>query len=262
MQSIAAPRLSWRGDVASGVQFAEWPVALGENRVRNTIVVVRANPTRLRFVLDIARNGGQMLPWSVAVAPANARLALNAGQFTDEAPWGWVVHKSRELRPRGTGPLAGTFVVDSTGAVSLLTERETDAWYGSGRAVEAFQSYPRLLDADARPPAALCDATGGLDRTHRDARLAIGITRDGIVLIALSRLVLPGGIASRVPIGPTTPEMAEIMRRIGAERALMLDGGLSAQLLVRRSGTTTSWPGLRSVPLALIAVPAPTAARP
>jgi hypothetical protein len=43
------------------------------------------------------------------------------------------------------------------------------------------------------------------------------------------------------------------MQRLGAVRALMLDGGLSAQLLVREGRSTTSWPGLRRVPLALVA---------
>jgi hypothetical protein len=46
--------------------------------------------------------------------------------------------------------------------------------------------------------------------------------------------------------------MAEIMRQLGADIALMLDGGLSAQMLVRAAADSARWPGLRNVPLALV----------
>lgn len=245
-----APLLAWRGDV---VQHAEWSVRLGANAVRNRLIIVRMPTSRMSFVLDVARRGDAMVPWSLETAPRDADVALNAGQFTDAGPWGWVVHRHQELRPPGVGPLAGAFVVDSGGAVAILNASELASWRAPLRAVEAIQSYPMLLSDSARPPLALCDARAGVDLTHRDARLAIGLTRDGVLLIVMSRYVLPGGSISRVPIGPTTPETAEIMRRLGAERALMLDGGLSAQLLVREGQDALRWPGLRAVPLALLA---------
>ena len=177
---------------------------------------------------------------------------MNAGQFTDAGPWGWVVHKQHELQPPGVGPLTGAFVVDSAGAVALLTADELATWRTPLRALEAMQSYPMLLTGNGYPSSALCDARAGLDLTHRDARMAVGITRDNHVLFVLTRFVAPGGSATRIPIGPTTPEMAEILRRLGADRAMMLDGGLSAQMLVRSVAGTVRWPGLRSVPLALV----------
>ena len=246
--ALAAPRLSWRGDV---VQWTEWPVQLGTRGVRNRVIVARMPAAKVRFTLEIARQGDQMAPWSLEDAPADAHVAVNAGQFTDAGPWGWVVHKQRELQPPGVGPLSGAFVVDSAGAVALLDAGELALWRSPLRALEAVQSYPMLLTSDGRPPRAMCDATAGLDLTHRDARLAIGITRDAQVLFVLTRYEAPGGSATRIPIGPTTPEMAEILRRLGADRALMLDGGLSAQMLVRSAADSARWPGLRSVPLAL-----------
>ncbi|MBL0169644.1 MAG: phosphodiester glycosidase family protein [Gemmatimonadaceae bacterium] len=184
----AAPRLSWRGDV---VQWAEWRVVLGERGVRNRVIVVRMPASRVRFTLEIARRGDQMLPWSLDDAPADAQIAVNAGQFTDVGPWGWVVHKQRELQPPGVGPLAGAFVVDSAGAVALLTPDEIDAWRVPGRVVEAVQSYPMLLTDNGRPPRAMCSARGGLDLAHRDTRLAIGITGDAHVLFVLTRYEAP-----------------------------------------------------------------------
>ena len=64
--------------------------------------------------------------------------------------------------------------------------------------------------------------------------------------------VPPSGL-SLMGSGDPTPEMAELMRRLGARRALMLDGGLSSQMVVRSTGGATSWPGVRRVPLALVA---------
>jgi uncharacterized protein YigE (DUF2233 family) len=208
---------------------------------------------RVRFSLEIARRGDEMLPWSLDEAPSDAQLAVNAGQFTDDGPWGWVVHSQRELQPPGVGPLSGAFVVDSAGEAALLNADELRAWRSPLRAREAVQSYPVLLSGRGRPPRAMCDARSGLDLSHRDARLAVGLTRDAQVMFVLTRYELPGGSATRVPIGPTTPEMAEILRRLGADRALMLDGGLSAQMLVRSAADSARWPGFRSVPLALVA---------
>jgi hypothetical protein len=45
------------------------------------------------------------------------------------------------------------------------------------------------------------------------------------------------------------------MGALGARRALLLDGGISGQLLVREEGRTRSWAGLRKVPLGLVVLP-------
>ncbi len=248
--ATTTPTLFWRGDV---VQRAQWNVTLGTRRVANRLIIVRMPIDRVRFSLEIAREGATLLPWSLAAAPADAAVAVNAGQFTDDGPWGWVVHRQREQQAPGAGPLAGAFIVDSAGNAQILTSTEIAAWRTPLRAVEAVQSYPMLLVGDGRVPNELCRDASGIDREHRDARLAIGITRDAHVLLVLSRFQAPGGSITSVPIGPTTPEMAEILRRLGADRAMMLDGGLSAQMLVRTSRDTVRYEGWRNVPLALVA---------
>jgi len=44
------------------------------------------------------------------------------------------------------------------------------------------------------------------------------------------------------------------MGALGARDAMMLDGGISAQLMLRTAnGSVKEWPGLRKVPLALVA---------
>jgi uncharacterized protein YigE (DUF2233 family) len=49
--------------------------------------------------------------------------------------------------------------------------------------------------------------------------------------------------------------MAAIMHDLECESAMLLDGGISAQLLARDAGTTRTWRGYRRVPVALVALP-------
>jgi exopolysaccharide biosynthesis protein len=102
-------------------------------------------------------------------------------------------------------------------------------------------------------PAPLRQASRGVSLDHRDARLALGTLRDGRVVIALTRFDVLGDTFGRVPFGLTTPEMAAVMGALGCDNALLLDGGISGQLLLRKAdGTARVWPGIRKVPLGLI----------
>jgi len=109
---------------------------------------------------------------------------------------------------------------------------------------------------DGVVPAALRREDAGVDLRHRDCRLALGVLRDGRILIALTRFDGLGGVLAPLPFGPTTPEMAALMGALGAQRAVLLDGGISGQLLVRdEDGATHLWEGWRRVPLGLVAFP-------
>jgi hypothetical protein len=55
--------------------------------------------------------------------------------------------------------------------------------------------------------------------------------------------------------------MAAVMRRLGCERAVALDGGISAQLMVREEGRARIWRGWRAVPFGLVAEPVAQKAR-
>jgi exopolysaccharide biosynthesis protein len=48
--------------------------------------------------------------------------------------------------------------------------------------------------------------------------------------------------------------MAAVMGALGARDAVMLDGGISGQMMVRgANGAVKAWRGARAVPLALVA---------
>jgi Phosphodiester glycosidase len=243
--------------VRPGLEVGELELAGDGVAWRLRVALVRMAPAAFR--LDIAesvRAAGTRAAWSIDEAPAHAALAVNAGQFTGGQAWGWVVRDGRELQPPGVGPLSMALVIDRSGGARLVPVDSIAGLRGDARVVEAFQSYPALLRADGSVPDPLRAAGHGVDVEHRDARLAVGELRDGRLLFALTRFDGLGEAGGRLPFGPTTPEMAALMGALGCREAMLLDGGLSAQLLVRAAGgETRTWKGLRRVPLALLAFP-------
>jgi len=245
-------------DAPDAVTWGELPLrGTGEAR-RTDVVLVRIDPRRAALRLALppadASPAGWLSPagWTIADASADARVALNAGQFTSGGAWGWLVRDGREIQPPGTGPLAAAVVVDGAGVVRIVAARDIDSVRAAGAVAQAFQSYPALLEA-GRVPRPLRHAGLGVDVAHRDARLAIGTRPDGTVLVALTRFAGLGGVLDRLPFGLTTPEMAALMGALGCSDALLLDGGVSGQLLVRdAAGEVHEWPGMRRVPVGLV----------
>ena len=237
-----------------GVAWATLPIeGQGEARAL-TLVLGRIDPDAVSFDLiwDVQ---GDRPHWTVDRA-GDAAVALNAGMFVDRLPWGWVVTAGHERLPPGTGPLSSALVGLADDRLAWVDGDDVAHWRGQSlKDVRfAFQSYPTLLTGDGAVPAPLRDGT--INVTHRDARLAIGLDRQGRLIVALTRLDVPLPIpgADRVPFGLTVPEMAAVMGALGAQRAMLLDGGISAQLRIADStGLAKTWKGLRKVPLALVA---------
>jgi exopolysaccharide biosynthesis protein len=147
--------------------------------------------------------------------------------------------------------------VDTAGTVRLVPPDSIATVRAQGTVRDAFQSYPALLIGDGDVPGALRRKGSGVDLEHRDARLALGVGRDGHVVIAMTRFEGLGGVLSNLPFGLTTPEMAALMGALGCRQAMLLDGGISSQLQLRGTdGSVHRWAGLRRVPLALLVLPA------
>jgi hypothetical protein len=244
-----AHRVRWRAS-AQGVEWAELALAGSGEAWRTRLVLARVDPRRVRLRLDTAFSGGDAA-WDLTRADERAVVALNAGQFIRSMPWGWVQLDGDRFLAPSIAPLVTTVTVSKDGAV-----RFTHATVPDSAGVQwAFQSYPTLLAARA-VPGPLRAAGCGVDVAHRDARLALGVDPEGRLLIAMTRFDAFGGALDRVPFGLTTPEMAAVMGAVGATDAVLLDGGISAQLLVRdAAGVAHTWPGVRKVPLALVAYP-------
>jgi hypothetical protein len=251
-----ADRVRWRR-AAAGLEWGELSLAGDGEAFRIGVIVARLDPRALELRLIDPEDGPVFAGrWDIGETPTEAVLAINAGQFSDH-PWGWVVQDGVERQRPGRGPLAPGVVVDSAGAVRLVPPDSIEATRPGARL--AFQSYPTLLEGDGEIPRALReDGPGGLDRDHRDGRLALGQLRDGRVLIVLTRFEGLGGVLQNLPFGLTTPEMAAVLGALGARRAVLLDGGISSQMLIRDGPRTHRWPGWRRVPLALVAIPRPS----
>ena len=233
---------------AAGIEWTELVLAGSGEAWRTRVIAARIDPRRMRLRLDTAFAPDGGAKWTIDRARSTDVFAINAGQFLQTMPWGQVVLGGSQWLSAGRGPLASTVMIDSSGRVTLAHGRAA-----AERGVNwAFQSYPTLL-RDGDVPVELQGADRGIDVEHRDARAAIGVLADGRVLVALTRFDALGSTLGFVPFGLTVPEMAAVMGVLGGRDAVMLDGGISGQLLLRdANGSKRTWHGSRNVPLALV----------
>lgn len=248
----------WR-DVATGVALGEFSLQGANALWRLRLILVRVDPSLvdIHLVVPPKRADGYAGRWTVDEAPEDALVAVNAGQFTGP-PWGWLVTDGRPRQLPGTGVLAPGVAFGREGRMALLPP---DSLTEADWVQEGFQSYPTLLHGDGEVPVQLRTAGLGVDLTHRDSRLALGLLRDGRVLLALTRYEGLGGILEVLPFGPTTPEMAAVMGALGCARAVLLDGGISGQMLVRTPEGRKVFPGIRKVAAGLVVLPRPALPR-
>ncbi|MBA3891429.1 MAG: phosphodiester glycosidase family protein [Gemmatimonadaceae bacterium] len=259
--SSAAPH-RWTAPHATVARAVAWRTAqpglevgvarfAGANRLsRFNVALLRFDPAQLSLRLGMKRSpSGRTLPWGLADISADAAFALNAGMFDSVGPWGWLVLDGAERQAPGVGPLSSAVVVDSAGVVRIVAAPGIAATRASRVARWAVQSYPTAL-AGGVVPHQLRIGGAGVDREHRDTRLAIAVLHDGRVLVALTRFDGLGGALGAFPLGPTLPEMTAVLGALGARDAVFLDGGLSAQMAVRHADAQIErWDGMRRVPL-------------
>jgi hypothetical protein len=248
--------LTWRA-ARPGLDWTELDLAAGRLGLPVRAVAVRLDPARFDLRLELATEpNGMAGAWTIDSVDAPVALALNAGQFKETGPWGWVVLGGVERRDPGVGPLSVGLAVTDSGRVRWILPEHLERARGDREIAWAFQTYPLIL-FDGRVPALARDPEL-VDQRHRDARLILGERPDGSLLVVLTRFDALGGAAERAPIGLTLPESILLMTALGVRHAAMLDGGISAQLLVRdAAGRVGLWKGLRRVPLALLATPRP-----
>ena len=249
-----AAAVQWHAGM-SGMSWGELELKGSGEAWRTLLVVARVDPTRVRLTLDTAFTPRREAAWTLARSPARAVLAVNAGQFEATMPWGWVVLDGRRWLPPQHGPLSAALRQDSSGVLRWVRGEDVSRVAAEPGARWAFQSYPAVLAGDSVLPPLRAGGLG-VDVAHRDARAGICLTRDGQLLIALTRFDGAGRSLHFIPFGLTVPEMTAVLGALGCRDAMLLDGGISARLRVRDAGGIAhDWEGLRAVPLALIALP-------
>jgi hypothetical protein len=258
---VLASAIRWRA-ASPGIEWGDAELSASGEGWRTRLVVVRIDPTRHRFALQLGQGPNLVPDWSVDSAGDSALVAVNAGQFGRMLPWGWLVSAGHELALPGFGPLSMAVVFDSSGAVRFTSADSIAPERARGHIANAFQSYPTLLTGDGDVPELLRSTSTSqlIDLAHRDSRVAIGEMRDGRIVIAITRFNALGDAAAKIPFGLTVSEMAALMGALGCRRAVSLDGGISGQLAVRDAGgTVRKWTAWRYVPLGLVVLPRPTA---
>ena len=253
-----ASLVTWRAGSSNALEWGDVLLRGSGEAWRTRLIVARVRPRDVRIRLDTAFTSRRDAAWTLQRAPADALLAVNAGQFEATMPWGWVVIDGRHWLPPQHGPLSAALLQDSTGSlhwipgdsVAQAAQERTPMW--------AFQSYPAVIAGDSILPP-LRAAGLGIDVAHRDARVGICLTRDGRLLVAITRFDAMGSALHFIPLGLTVPEMAAALGALGCRDAMLLDGGISARLRIRDGRTGVhEWEGLRPVPLALEILPAPS----
>ncbi len=246
----AVSPLTWT-PVTPGVERVAFPLARKGMLASVEVIALRVPSCHATLAFEErTRFEGLRGAWTIDSMGPDAILGFNAGQFRDGTPWGWIVRDGVEHQAPGTGALAMGMVLDD-GAVRLLRADEIGPARGTVR--HAIQSYPALVVDGVMPPQ-LRTAGQGVDLEHRDSRLAIGIDREGRLLVVLTRFRGVAGVGSSLPLGPTIPELARVMQRLGAVRAVGLDGGISSQLALRLAdGSVERHTNWRMVPMGIVA---------
>lgn len=247
-----ARAITWTA-MQQGVELGETVISAPNEGRRTRLILLRYDPARVRLdLVTKIREDYRGGDWTIEATSSDAIASMNAGQFSGIAPWGWAVANGREIRAPGTGPLSMAVVEDSSGAVQFIEPDSIEAVRARAGVRTALQSYPALLQGDGDIPQQITTPGLGVDVPHRDARLAIGQLGDGRVVILLTRFDGLGDAGSAIPFGITLHETAALLQAAGAVKAVALDGGISAQMLVRDSdGSARKLPGWRRVPAGL-----------
>lgn len=246
--------VSWHSG-APGISWGTLRISGPGEAWRVGVVLVRFDPRAVRLELTDGVDSTLAKRWTVDSVPPDAVAAVNAGQFEIGGPWGWVVQDSIERSIPGGGPLAATMVEERAGELRFVPADSLVAVRRQGVRL-AFQSFPLVLWHDGEVHPYIREPGHPIDLDHRDARLGLGQLRDGTWLIALTRFEGLDGALDALPFGLTTPEMAALLGALGCREAVLLDGGVSGQVMVKDSaGVAHVWHGLRKVPLGLVILP-------
>ena len=252
---LVAHAVTWT-PAARGLEIGRLRLSGAGEAWRVGVVLVRIDPSQVKWALHWGMAAEDRKAWTLDSAPAEAILAMNAGMFNSGDPFGWTVIDGSERGSIGTGVIAPAFVEDTLGGLALVPAESLQIRRAKRGVRNAFQSYPELLRDDGSLPPMIRAGTAAIDLAHRDGRLALGHLRDGRWIVALTRFEGVGGALSFLPFGLTVPEMAAVMGALGCDRAVSLDGGISAQLAVRdTTGAWERWPGVRKVALGLTLSP-------
>lgn len=180
--------------------------------------------------------------WGTQSPPANSETyalrfsegVLNAVSADGPLPIGtedWVVFGPKDKLKAGLNPLLNGLPVE-------LSIRSTPDWTSMGQAVGGG---PYLLKDGSEFIDGPAQRFGNLPKLEQTSRTAIGLTpQKELVLV----------VTDKRP-GTTLPQMAIILKELGCNEAMNLDGGSSSQMVVQGNVVSAAIPGGGGVSTAL-----------
>jgi hypothetical protein len=247
LDPLLARAIRW-DDEQPGLRAGSFEVRAAGGLLVNSIAIVEIDPARYRFSLAAAP-GFAPRAADAWMADTGLSAAVNTGLFRkDGAPQGLVLLDGVRFGQRAEWLDAVVAIED--GRPRLIPSRAADSLTAGA---SAFQVLPWLVRAGR----VSFGATSGLrlSRTHRDRRLTLCLGPDGVVRLLLSNFEVFGQPAGTIPVGLTIPEQATIAAAAGCAEAVALDGGISAQVVVRFPRHVRRMPGWREVPLMMLLRP-------
>lgn len=147
--------------------------------------------------------------------------AINAGGYdmSNGRPGGAFIMSGTQINePTGT-----TFWIDKSGNAYITSAQECNAAYAAGNVLEAVASFGDIFENG--------HARSGLDDITRASRTAIGIKKDGTVV-----MFMVDGRQAPYSVGMTMAEVGAAMEELGCVQAVNLDGGGSSTFATQREG--------------------------
>ncbi len=219
---------SWQ-EISSGAFYRKYSKPFSSESIKNAspqiVHFFKFDPLVYKFdVVSSKSLGSSAFDVKTLANKSAALLAVNGGYFTPEyLPLGLLVSQGKELNKIKMVGWWHIFQIKS-GQPDIITKQE----YALSPEVEmAIEAGPRLL-IDGK-------IAGGL-KDSRAERTAIGTTKDGFVMIA---------VTDSFPL--SMKEFGLIVKNVGGFNVLNLDGGSSTQLFAKIKDFSLHRPGFGPV---------------
>lgn len=230
--SLTFVKAKWNKEkVAKGVEWRQYHFK-GDEKIFGAeefvnVLVIDQKKAKKRFV--IVSEEGKLCRTSEAAKAADAIAAINGSFYNTRAPYNSVCYlkidgkvyfdRSGNMGDRD----GGTVIIDKDGRASVeLGDPADPQWVARRTEPSMIGSGPMML-ADGKR----VDMGKGAFVTLRHPRTAIGTVGDKVILVTVD------GRSKENSLGVNLNEFASILKWLGAENALNLDGGGSTTMYVK-----------------------------
>jgi Phosphodiester glycosidase len=212
-----------------GVDYSR-KVQLSPRPIITHVIKIDTHKTKLRFLVTPPDVMGSQYPLrarttSQFLQEFDVQIAINGDGFSpwwSRSPADYYPHAGDPVRPRGDTVSSGKVYSTSSTPVPTLyiSKRSQMSFIAPSKPFNAISGGRMLVKGGASIP--------GLDNSAAEPRTAIGYSHSGRYLY----LVVVDGRQPLYSEGITLNELANLMKSLGAQYAMNLDGGGSSTMVV------------------------------